>query len=66
MLVTINDYFVFKYLNDEINYNRMINQIYKYSKFKEFLKYRKLVPKNVQEIYKLRDYVSFKLNTLSV
>ncbi len=66
VLVTINDYFVFKYLNDEINYNRMINQIYKYSKFKEFLKYRKLVPKNVQEIYKLRDYVSFKLNTLSV
>ncbi len=66
ILVTINDFFVMKYLNDEINYNQMINQINKYSKYKEFLKYRNLAPKNVQEIYKLRDYVSLKLSTLSV
>ena len=66
ILVTVNDYFVMKYLDDKISYNQMINQIYKYSKYKEFLKYRNLAPKNVQEIYKLRDYVSLKLNTLSV
>ena len=66
ILVTVNDYFVMKYLDDKISYNEMINQIYKYSKYKEFLKYRNLAPKNVQEIYKLRDYVSLKLSTLSV
>ena len=66
ILVTVNDYFVMKYLDDKISYNQMINQIYKYSKYKEFLKYRNLAPKNVQEIYKLRDYVSLKLSTLSV
>jgi len=30
------------------------------------LKYRTIFPKNVNEIYNLRDYVSLKLTTLSV
>tara|TARA_B100000900_G_scaffold413534_1_gene437763 strand:- start:308 stop:1474 length:1167 start_codon:yes stop_codon:yes gene_type:complete len=66
ILITVNDFFVLKYLNDEINYSQMISGIYKYSKYKEFLKYRNIAPKNVQDIYKLRDYVSLKLSTLSI
>ena len=66
ILVTINDYFVLKYLNDEIKYNEMTSKIYKYANYPEFLKYRTIFPKNVNEIYNLRDYVSLKLTTLSV
>jgi len=66
ILVAINDFFVLKYLNNEIKYHEMIKLIYKYSNYKEFLKYRKILPKKVIDIYKLRDYVSFKLSTLSV
>ena len=66
ILVTINDFFVLKYLNNEIRYQEMINLIYKYSNYKEFLKYRKVLPKKVIDIYRLRDYVSLKLSSLSV
>tara|TARA_Y100000741_G_C18222931_1_gene546660 strand:- start:102 stop:1268 length:1167 start_codon:yes stop_codon:yes gene_type:complete len=66
ILVVINDFFVLKYLNNEIKYHEMIKLIYKYSNYNEFLKYRKILPKKVTDIYKLRDYVSLKLSTLSV
>ena len=66
ILVVINDFFVLKYLNNEIKYHEMIRLIYKYSNYKEFLKFRKILPKKVIDIYRLRDYVSLKLSTLSV
>ena len=66
ILVVVNDFFVSKYLNNEIKYHEMIKLIYKYSNYNEFLKYRKILPKKVTDIYKLRDYVSLKLSTLSV
>jgi len=66
VLVTINDYFVMKFLNNEIKYDYMIKSIYKYSNSKIFLKYSKIIPKNVEDIYKLKNYVSFKLSTLGV
>ncbi len=66
ILVVVNDFFVSKYLNNEIKYHEMIKLIYKYSNYKEFLKFRKILPKNVIDIYRLRDYVSLKLSTLSV
>jgi len=66
ILVVINDFFVLKYLNNEIKYHQMIRLIYKYSNYREFLKFRKILPKKVIDIYRLRDYVSLKLSTLSV
>ena len=66
ILVVINDFFVLKYLNNKIKYHEMIRLIYKYSNYKEFLKFRKILPKKVIDIYRLRDYVSLKLTTLSV
>ena len=65
-LVTINDFFVMKYLNDEIKYHEMIKKIYKYANLKYFLKYRYVIPKNVKDIYNFRDYVSMKINDLDV
>ena len=66
VLVTINDYFVLKYLNNKIEYHKMIKSIYKYCNYKEFLKFKKILPKNVTDIYRLRDYVSLKLSSLGV
>lgn len=66
VLVTVNDYFVMKFLSDKIKYKKMIEKIYYFSNLKEFLKYKKISPKSVVDIYKLKDYVSLKLNTLSV
>ena len=66
ILVTVNDYFVLKYLKNKIEYQEMIKMIYKYCNYKEFLKFRKISPKNVKDIYRLRDYVSLKLSSLGV
>jgi len=66
ILVTVNDFFVLKYLNNEIEYYEMIKLIFKYCNYKQFLKFRKISPKKVTDIYKLRDYVSLKLSSLGV
>ena len=66
IVVTVNDFFVLKYLNNEIKYQEMIKLIYKYSNYKEFLKYRKILPKKVTDIYRIRDYVSLKLSSLGI
>ena len=66
IIVTVNDYFVSKFLNNEIGYKHMIKLIYKYCNYKKFLKYRKNSVQNVEDIYKLRDYVRLKLTNLGV
>ena len=66
ILVTVNDFFVLKYLNNEIEYYEMIKLIFKYCNYKQFLKFRKISPKKVTDIYRLRDYVSLKLSSLGV
>ena len=66
ILVVVNDFFVTKYLNNEIKYHEMIKLIYKYCNYKQFLKYRKNSVQNVKDIYKLRDYVRLKLTNLGV
>ena len=66
VLLTINDYFVYKFLENKINFEILIKLIIKFSKLNDFTKYKKMKPKNIEEIYKLRDYVSFKLSNLSI
>ena len=65
-LITINDYLVLKLLSKEINFKRLIKLINKISKYKEFQKYKKIKPKNVDDIYRLREYVSSKMNSFSI
>ena len=66
ILVVVNDFFVTKYLNNEIKYHEMVKLIYKYCNYKKFLTYRKNSVQNVEDIYKLRDYVRLKLTNLGV
>ena len=65
-LITINDYLVLKYLAKKINYKKLIKLINKISNLKEFQKYKKIKPKNVDDIYRLREYVSSKMNSFSI
>ena len=66
ILITINDYLVYKFLEKKINFQNLIKLIHKISNFKEFQKYKKIKPKNLKEIYNLRDYVHLKLDTLGI
>ena len=66
ILITVNDYLVFKFLDKKINLQKLINLINRISNFKEFQKFKKIKPKNMDDIYELRDYVSLKLDSLSV
>jgi 1-deoxy-D-xylulose-5-phosphate reductoisomerase len=66
VLISVNDYLVFKFLDKKISFNKMMTLINKFSNIKEFKKYKKITPKNVNDIYRLRDYVSLKLNALGI
>ena len=66
VLITINDYLVLKFLDKKINFKKLINLIIKISNLNEFQKYKKIKPKNIEDIYRLRDYVSFKMNSLGI
>ena len=58
VLITINDYFVSIFLKELINYQKLIYYINLYSQMKIFNKFKKIIPKNIDEIYKTRKYVS--------
>ena len=66
VLITLNDYLVFKFLEKKIKFKKLINLINKISNLKEFQKYKKIKAKNVQDIYRLRNYVSLKMDTFSI
>ena len=66
ILVTINDFFVYKFLEKKISFKKMVTLIGNYSNLKQFTKYKKRNVKNVKDIYDLRDYVSFKLKKMSI
>ena len=44
----------------------MIFLINKFVNLKNFKKFKKIKPKNVEDIYRLRDYVSSKMNSLGI
>ena len=66
VLITINDYLVNKFLEKKINFQKLIKLIHKISNLKEFQKFKKIKPRNIKQIYNLRDYVHLKLNTLGI
>ncbi len=66
VLITINDFYVHKFLKNEINFNNLIKNINNKLKKREFNKFKKLRPKSVSQIYNLRDYVSSIINKYSV
>ena len=66
VLITINDYLVHKFLAKKINFQELIKLIHKISNLKEFQKFKKIKPRNIKQIYNLRDYVHLKLNALGI
>ena len=66
VLITINDYLVYKFLDKKISFQKLTKLIYKISNLKEFQKFKKIQPKNIKEIYNLRDYVHLKLYALGI
>ena len=61
MLVTINDFFVLMYLKRKINYKKLVYLINYYSHYKDFNKFKRKMPKNIDDIYKTKNYVYEKL-----
>ena len=66
VLLTINDFFVSKFLDKKITYVELINFINKFSFNRHFLTFRRKYVRNLKEIYQTRDYVYFKLNSLGI
>tara|TARA_B100001057_G_scaffold413009_1_gene429427 strand:+ start:1960 stop:3123 length:1164 start_codon:yes stop_codon:yes gene_type:complete len=66
ILITVNDYLVYKFLEKKIDFQKLMKLIHEISNLKEFQKFKKIKPKNVEEIYRLREYVSSKMNSLGI
>jgi len=66
ILITVNDYLVNKFLDNKINYLELVKLISEISNLNEFQKFKKIKPRNIKQIYNLRDYVHLKLNTLGI
>ena len=60
-LITINDFFVNKFLEGRISYSHMIKSIYKNANSHEFKKLRNIKVENLTQIEKTIDNVRFKL-----
>ena len=55
-----------KFLENRITFSKLLKLIGKISCLNEFTKYKKMKPKSIEDIYKLRDYVSLKLSKLGI
>jgi len=65
-LVTINDYFVHKFLEKKINYHSMIKFIIKSVKSKSILNLRKKKVRKIDDIIKIKKLLSFKLGKICI
>ena len=63
ILVTINDILVNKFLNNEIKFNDISKYLIKFANNKEYLKFKKMMPKNIDHIIELSNIVSLNINS---
>ena len=66
IVVSSNDTLVKMFLDKKIKFLDISKNLLKIIKNKEFMKYKRLKPKNVNEIIKLSKYVSLKIQSLSI
>ena len=66
IIVSANDKLVKLFLNNKIKFTDISNTLLKICSIAEFKKFRSIKPKNIDEINKLSDYVSLKIDTMSV
>ena len=64
VLVTANDEFVSLFLKEKITYTEFINKLVNFVTNKEFSKYKKLEPKNINDILKLNQKIKSKIYSL--
>jgi 1-deoxy-D-xylulose-5-phosphate reductoisomerase len=61
IIVAVNDKLVELYLNNKIKFTDIQKNLFKLIKNKEFEKYKKKLPANIEDITKLNDYVRLKI-----
>ena len=64
ILITVNDEIVKLFLNKKIKFNRIVPLINKIIRLKDFTKYKKISPKNLENITDLSKFVRLKINTI--
>jgi len=66
IIVSANDKLVELFLSKKIKFTEISRLLIKIIKFSEFKKYKRIKPKNIDQILKLSEYVSLKVNTLVI
>jgi 1-deoxy-D-xylulose-5-phosphate reductoisomerase len=66
IIVSANDKLVSHFLTNKINFIDISNILLKICSLSEFNKFKLIVPKNVDEINNLADYVSLKIDSLGI
>jgi 1-deoxy-D-xylulose-5-phosphate reductoisomerase len=66
IIVSANDKLVKLFLDNKIKFTDISNTMLKICSIAEFNKFKFIKPRNIEEIYNLSDYVSLKIDTMSV
>ena len=66
VVVSANDVLVKLFLNNKIQFLDISKTLLKITKNNDFIKFKRIMPKNIDEIKKLSDYVSLKINTMHI
>ena len=66
VIVSANDKLVSRFLKNEIKFTDISHTLLKIINLKEFSKLKRITPKNVEQVSKLADYVSLKINSMSI
>ena len=66
IVVSANDEYVKLFLQKKISFNDISKKLFKFINNIEFKKYKKIIPKNVNQILKLNKYVRLKINPNSI
>ena len=66
VLVSANDELVDQYLKKNISFVDISKILLKILNLKEFSKYKRIIPKKIDDIYKLNEYVRLKIKSICV
>jgi 1-deoxy-D-xylulose-5-phosphate reductoisomerase len=66
IIVSANDRLVKLFLNNKIKFTDISNTLIKICNITEFNKFKSIKPRNIEEIQNLSDYVSLKIDAMSV
>ena len=64
ILITANDEIVKLFLRNKISFQEIVPTIHKIIKYKDFKKFKKIMPKNLENITELSKFVRFKIQSI--